>query len=412
MSDPYFSSVAMLLHCNGTNGSTTFIDNSSYARTMTAVGNASISTAQSKFGGASGYFDGTGDYLTTPSTAQFQLGSSDFTIESFVRFAGWPADNAGVFSEDIICKAISTDPEFYFYVNGTASSITSLQFIGFSSDTVNQTITVSHSFSLNTWYHVAVSRVGNLLYLFVDGILKNPGGTSFTTTIQATSQQVSVGRILWDATYRYELNGYLDELRLTKGVGRYTSDFSIPTEEYPDANYSYSSLGGMILGGSSSFDNNYTGIHSELSVGGMIVGGLSASTKGSVNSSSGGMILGGPLSWTRGKSYSSVGGMILGGEVTFSFRPALLQTHNTSGGMVLGGATSATFNMSRSYISTGGHILGGETGITVNRIHVSSGGMVMGGTTGIGETAVVPSIPVRKLKAEYRKFIFSAEVQR
>jgi hypothetical protein len=65
--DPVFNNVSLLLHGNGTNGSTTITDNSPTPKTVTAVGNAQISTAQSKFGGASIAFDGTGDYLTDAS---------------------------------------------------------------------------------------------------------------------------------------------------------------------------------------------------------------------------------------------------------------------------------------------------------------------------------------------------------
>jgi hypothetical protein len=62
--DPYFSNVSLLLHGDGANGSTTIVDSSPSPKTVTAVGNAQISTAQSKFGGSSLAFDGSGDYLT------------------------------------------------------------------------------------------------------------------------------------------------------------------------------------------------------------------------------------------------------------------------------------------------------------------------------------------------------------
>lgn len=64
--DPYFSSVVLLLHCDGSNGGTTFTDHSSAARTLTASGNTNTSTAQYKFGTASGRWDGSGDHLSCP----------------------------------------------------------------------------------------------------------------------------------------------------------------------------------------------------------------------------------------------------------------------------------------------------------------------------------------------------------
>ena len=84
--DPYFSNVSLLLHMDGSNGSTTFTDNSSNGFTVTANGNAQISTAQSKWNGASGYFDGAGDFLTVPVNSAFELGTGDFDVELWARF--------------------------------------------------------------------------------------------------------------------------------------------------------------------------------------------------------------------------------------------------------------------------------------------------------------------------------------
>ena len=81
--DEYYASVSLLLYGNGTNGSTTITDNSPSPKTVTAVGNAQISTAQSKFGGASIAFDGTGDFITVPDSSAFVLGLSNepYTVE-------------------------------------------------------------------------------------------------------------------------------------------------------------------------------------------------------------------------------------------------------------------------------------------------------------------------------------------
>ncbi len=82
--DQYYNNVNLLLRLTGSNGSTTFVDNSSSPKTMTANGNAQISTAQTKFSGGSLYLDGNGDYLTTPNTTSLLLGTNDFTIECFL----------------------------------------------------------------------------------------------------------------------------------------------------------------------------------------------------------------------------------------------------------------------------------------------------------------------------------------
>jgi hypothetical protein len=82
--DTNINEVSLLLHGDGTNGSTTITDSSLTPKTVTAVGNAQISTAQSKFGGASILLDGSGDYLDVGSNSAFGYGLSDFTIETWV----------------------------------------------------------------------------------------------------------------------------------------------------------------------------------------------------------------------------------------------------------------------------------------------------------------------------------------
>ena len=84
--DPDFSSVSLLLHGDGTDGSTTFTDSSSNNFTVTANGNAQIDTAVKKYGTGSMEFDGTGDSLTIADNAAFAFGTGDFTVEAWVNF--------------------------------------------------------------------------------------------------------------------------------------------------------------------------------------------------------------------------------------------------------------------------------------------------------------------------------------
>ncbi len=229
MGDSNWDSVVLSLPFDGPNASTDIRDRSDTRKTITVVGNAKISTAQSKFNGASLVLDGSGDYLTIPDSASVELGASDFTIETWVRFAGYPADNGGQFQSTLVSKDVNGSRGFNFHVAGTASSITTLGFIGFSNNTTYTIVSASTTFNLDQWYHVAVVRSGNLVYLFKDGVILNGGGTAFSTTIQNTTTTLKVGADEFDATYKYYLNGYLDDLRVTTGVARYTTSFSVPT---------------------------------------------------------------------------------------------------------------------------------------------------------------------------------------
>ena len=83
--DEYFSDVGVLLHGDGTNGSTAIVDSSTNNHTVNVNGNAQISTTKSKFGGSSMYFNGSGDYLTIPNNSSFDFGYGDFTIEFWMN---------------------------------------------------------------------------------------------------------------------------------------------------------------------------------------------------------------------------------------------------------------------------------------------------------------------------------------
>jgi hypothetical protein len=220
--DPNFNNVSLLLHGNGTNGSTTITDNSPTPKTVTAGGDAQISTAQSKFGGASIAFDGTGDRVSVANNAALDFGTGDFTVECWV------------FS----VAALTSYTIQYAHIAGKGNGILASTYaLGFHQQKINWfansvfnlgTTTLTN----NTWYHFAVSRSGSTLRLFVNGLQE----LSRTNTVNYTSSQsFNAGdRQASDPSAQYPLNGYIDDLRITKGVARYTTNFTPPTAPFPD----------------------------------------------------------------------------------------------------------------------------------------------------------------------------------
>jgi hypothetical protein len=101
--------------------------------------------------------------------------------------------------------------------------------MGYSDNSTGTTVSGSYSFALNTWYLVEVCRVGNYVYLFVDGGLLNTGGTAFSRTLQDSSTTLKVGAQEYDATYKYYLNGYISEVEIYKGVGIHSSGYTPDT---------------------------------------------------------------------------------------------------------------------------------------------------------------------------------------
>lgn len=221
--DPFFSSVALLLHMNGANGSTTFPDSSATPKTVTANGGAAISTAQSMFGGASGSFSGTNQYLTIASSA-LQFAASNFTIEAFVYLrslqTGFRTFWAHRASGSVIGGAVLVH-------SGGA-----LQLFVANHDASSWSIS-GHSTGLqvnaNQWYHLALVRDGGTMRTFLDGA---PGTTVSMSGAIGTSSNFSL--MAGAADGAQAVDGFLDEVRIT-AVARYTQPFSRPTAPFPDA---------------------------------------------------------------------------------------------------------------------------------------------------------------------------------
>ena len=180
---------------------------------METVGNAQVSTAVSKFGGSSMYFDGTGDYLTPRSTPDLDFGSGDFTVE----FWAYPNSKTNVVdaafgygSFTLMCYHNNTN----WTVEGSNNG-SSLQF------------QISTPVTLNTWQLISITRSGTTIRLFKDGVIGATG--SLTGAINTSGKTLRVG----DNGNSQNFTGYLDDFRITKGYARYTANFTPPTAALP-----------------------------------------------------------------------------------------------------------------------------------------------------------------------------------
>jgi hypothetical protein len=183
---------------------------------LETVGNAQISTAQSKFGSGAMFFAGGTDYLTVPSNVNLEFGSGDFTIEAWVYFNSRVANSAIISKGNngtyLIYMGAGNELAFYASTNGSSWTTSNL--------------TISSSPSLSTWHHIAIVRSGNTVSTYFNGtFVQNAAMTG--SLISQPSVPLLVGR------YIESMNGYIDDLRFTKGYARYTANFTPPTAALP-----------------------------------------------------------------------------------------------------------------------------------------------------------------------------------
>ena len=210
-SDPDYSSVGLLLHCDGANNSTTFTDNSGTPKTVTAQADAKISTTSPKFGTGSCSLDGTGDYLLVTGNTAFDY-TGDFCWEAWVYLTS--GTNSGFFGSGL--------GSLYYGVYSNCIIV--------GNGGINPFLNVT-SFTpyLNAWTHVACTRSGSTMRHFINGDLKETATSS--ASFNGGGGNVHVG---YSSSLGY-ITGKMDDVRLTKGVARYTASFTAPTAAFPNS---------------------------------------------------------------------------------------------------------------------------------------------------------------------------------
>jgi hypothetical protein len=219
------TNVALLL--NFTNGG--IIDNAA-DNVLETVGNAQISTSVKKYGTGSLAFDGTGDWIAAPNNVEFSFGTGDFTIEAWVWLDSTVSPNRPDFRKTVTIfstgSANANDCSFAIYGS------TSVAGVGLELYQASPSIalSVAATVATNTWVHVAWVRSGTTIYGFVDGTRYTLGTTSAAI---AGSVAPKIGAANTSG-YTNQFKGYIDDLRITKGVARYTANFTPPTAAFPD----------------------------------------------------------------------------------------------------------------------------------------------------------------------------------
>jgi hypothetical protein len=180
---------------------------------LETVGNAQISTTQSKFGGSSIYLDGTGDWINGPVTPNFNLSSGNWTIEGWYYPTSYSVGNNVILligasgADKIVIATIGTSGHLYYLLNGST------------------VISTTSAGTVNSWSHFALVKNGATTTLYLNG-------TSIGTTASvptSSSKLIQIGTDGGGAPYV----GYLQDIRVTNGIARYTAAFTPPATAFP-----------------------------------------------------------------------------------------------------------------------------------------------------------------------------------
>ena len=223
--DVHFPKVKLLLPFDGSNGATSTTDSSNTGNTITFNGNAQISTTQSKFGSSSAYFDGTGDYIDAGgSSLRPVCDSGDFALEL------WFYQDSRSDYASLITNYGTGNGGWAVYINNDSpNQLYWWHYNGSGWVYLNYTQGTRTTITLDTWHHVAVTRNGNTWRLFLNGVQEDTitDSNNITASNGAVSSGLRLGTI--NAGLQYPLHGYIDDVRITNGDSRYTSNFTPPT---------------------------------------------------------------------------------------------------------------------------------------------------------------------------------------
>lgn len=217
----------LLIHADGQNNSTEFFDSSFYEKQVTSVNGASVATNKKYFGSGSAYFDGINDYLELSDSPDWNFGTEDFTIEF------WELNSTKNSRQHALSFGSSSASNIDFdfndpgACNGSAKGI----WVYWNSGGSNAICAGNtNDYTDGKWHHVAFIRKNNVMTLYVDG--KSVGSTNYSNPINLSSGtgKYKIGSVWSIPTYLWK--GNLDEIRISKGIARWDSDFTPPESPY------------------------------------------------------------------------------------------------------------------------------------------------------------------------------------
>ena len=363
------TNTVLLIHADGTNGSTAFVDSSSYARTLTAVGTAQVTTSSSKFGTGSLKVDiDKNSYIDSTNASDFQFGSGQFTVEYWAYYTSQPPiDASGTYMAAVSQWAPEGNDSWWFGHNNTNGLDVLLTATG--SYDVTRDYKGPFIPTLNTWYHIAFDRdATSTLRMYVNGAVVST--TSDGGALFASTQTCAIGDDHGSSADGFP--GYLDEIRVTKGLARYGGAFTPATAPFtvstPLAQAAQTLAAAGTVGAASA-----------------ITGTLAVTEANDSIAAAGTVLVSGTLSRTQAnQTLAAAGGTVIGGTLTVN---QAAQTLVAVGGPRVGG-TLGVAQAPQTLLALGGPRVGGTLGVA-QQTHT----LLATGTVGAG-AAITGSLVV------------------
>jgi hypothetical protein len=211
--DQNISNVLFLMNADGPNASVILSDSSQYNNPIIISGNAELRTDFKKFGSSSLYIFGGAASISSLSS-DWNYGTGDFTIECWI----YPTAGAGA-SRNILSKftTLSSNLDFLLEIDSANGN---LKFSAGNNATIS--ILSNATIPLNTWTNIAISRVSGVTRMFIDGVVQSSTHTG-SVSINNSTTTLTIGK---SSINTNSFSGYIDEIRITRNVGRYSSSFT------------------------------------------------------------------------------------------------------------------------------------------------------------------------------------------
>jgi hypothetical protein len=228
--DPESVSCDLLANFDGADAATAYTSLDRSKRTATLAGTAQLDTAEKKFGLSSVLLDGNSDYVTFPDSDDWHF-VDDFTVEFWVNYRTTPTGNNGMVSN----YDSSISQQGWLIQYNATTNVIQVYAAQDGAGAVTAQFNSSWTPTINTWYHIALSRKDMTSRLFVDGVKISGDETAINFAIHNSTAPLAIGVVYGGGGLVNYHDGWFDDIRIIRGKGIYTANFTAPTRSYADS---------------------------------------------------------------------------------------------------------------------------------------------------------------------------------